>query len=146
MGLFNNLFGNKKSNSSKPELNEEYNVMEDIKLIETQKYKDTGKYQAEGLGIFKDLKDSDTTCYRASFSYKLTSENEQYPLEDILDKYYLHVTDFYENENLKDNYVLRELAGELSDLKNALEIVGKKVYNKDILDEDNQVRVNLVIK
>ena len=146
MGLFNNLFGGKKSNSFQPKLNEEYNVMDNITIIETSKYKDSSKYSFQEQGIFKDLNDSDTTCYRATFSFKLNSDDDQYPLEDILDKYFLHVTDFYENENLDKNYFLRELAGELLDLKDALEIVGKKVYNKDVFDEEIKVRVSLVIE
>ena len=63
MGLFNNLFGGKKSNSSQPKLNEEYNVMDNITVIETSKYKDSSKYSFQEQGIFKYLNDLDTTCY-----------------------------------------------------------------------------------
>jgi hypothetical protein len=151
MGIFDKLFGNKKqenSNSSaNHELRTEYNVMKNISLEKCQKYENSEQYKLVESEIYQDLKDEDDAKYRMTISYELESENttnNQYPLEDILDKYYLHVSDFLESENNTEpnNYKL-ELGGELNDIKKGQEIIGKKVFNQEYKDDDEQVRVIL---
>ncbi len=60
-------------------------------------------------------------------------EISQYPLEDILEKFFCYTSDDYPEENAKDptrNYI--EFASEdLKDIQNILTIVGKHVYNKE---------------
>ena len=57
----------------------------------------------------------------------------QYPLEDILDKYFVYCYDDYSEENAADpvhSYV--EFASEdVEDIRNVLGIIGKHVYNKE---------------
>lgn len=57
----------------------------------------------------------------------------QYPLEDILDKFFCYTSDDFEEENAKDperNYI--EFASEdMEDIQSLLTIVGKHVYNKE---------------
>jgi len=48
----------------------------------------------------------------------------QYPLEDILDEYYLHVSEFILSTR---SYNAVVLAGELEDLQRAKCILGKKI-------------------
>ncbi|GGG09622.1 hypothetical protein GCM10011344_07780 [Dokdonia pacifica] len=149
MGIFDNLFGGnkKKSEQPKPELRLEYNIMNNITLETCDKYSNQENYKLIENGIYKDLKDEDDANYRMTISYELDSDNSQYPLEDILDKFYLHVSDFLESENDSDsNKVKQELGGTLDGIKNAQEIIGKKIYNQDFLDEDGQIRVNLKIE
>ena len=57
----------------------------------------------------------------------------QYPLEDILDKFYCHVSDFYEGMNNADseNCVLEFGSPDLQDVINLRNIIGKHVYNQD---------------
>lgn len=145
---FNKLFGgNKEEEQSKPELRLEYNIMRNIALETCKKYSNQENYELIENGIYKDLKDEDDDNYRMTISYELDSDDSQYPLEDILDKYYLHVSDFLEPENdYNSNKVIQELGGTLDDIKNAQEIIGKKIYNQDFLDENGQVRVSLKIE
>lgn len=56
----------------------------------------------------------------------------QYPLEDILDKFCCHVSDFYEELNTEESQICYlEFAGmDLEDIKELRSIIGKHVYNK----------------
>ncbi|MBP0903640.1 hypothetical protein ACFSKN_03555 [Mariniflexile gromovii] len=154
MGLFSKLFGQTEKKNSEPsvkqELQLEFNVMKNISLEKCQKYENSEQFKLIENGIYQDLNDNDNTKYRMTISYDLEPENDtnnQYPLEDILDKYYLHVSDFLESENNSDpNNFKLELAGELDDLKNSQEIIGKKVYNQEFKSDDGQIRVNLIIE
>lgn len=75
------------------------------------------------------------------------SDISQYPLEDLLDKYLCHISDFYEDKNISGSKVcfLEFAAEELENLKALRDIIGKHVYNKDI-EEDGQVYSELVIE
>jgi len=154
MGIFDKLFGSKKqenSNSSaNRELRTEYNVMKNISLEKCQKYENPEQYKLVESEIYQDLKDEDDAKYRMTICYELESENNtnnQYPLEDILDKYYLHVSDFLESENnTEPNSYKLELGGELKDIKKSKEIIGKKVFNQEYKNDDGQVRVILRIE
>ena len=153
MGIFDKLFGEKKQNNSdsspKLELRMEYNVMKNISLKESEKYKNPEQYEFVENGIYKDLNDEDDAKYRMTISYELESDqsNNQYPLEDVLDKYFLHVSDFYESENnAETNKYKLELGGELEDIRKGQEIIGKKVFNRDFIGKDKQARVNLIIE
>ncbi len=153
MGIFDKLFGGKKQKLNNPstdqELRLEYNVMKNISLEKCKKYKDPSEYRLIEDGIYADLKDGSEQKYRMTISYELESNetNNQYPLEDILDKYLLHVSDFLESEkNTNQNSYKLELGGFLDGMKNAKEIIGKKVYNREFKDEDGQTRVDLIIE
>ncbi len=71
----------------------------------------------------------------------------QYPLEDILDKYYAYVAEFYTDLNRADSKTcyLELGADSADDLRSLLEIVGKHVYNKAV-SEDGKEYVKLVIE
>ena len=154
MGIFDILFGSNKhkssDSSSNQEIRLEYNVMKNISLEKCQKYENSEQFKLIENGIYQDLKDDDDTKYRMTISYELEPDNDtnnQYPLEDVLNKYYLYVSDFLESENnTEPNDFKLELAGELSDIKNCQEIIGKKVYNQEFKDDEGQVRVNLKIE
>ena len=142
MNLFSKFF--KKDSAAPQELNEQYNVMENITLETAQKYADESQFRLVQDSIYEDMNDEDETKYRMTVSYE--SDDDQYPLEDILDKFYLHVSDFLELENDPESrFFKRELAGELNDLINAQTIIGRTVYNQDFLD-GKDVRVRLVIE
>lgn len=146
MGIFDKLFGGNKE-QPKQELRSEYNIMSNITLETCEKYSNKENYVLIENGIYKDLKDEDDANYRITISYELDSDDNQYPLEDLLDKFYLHVSDFLESENNSNsNKIIQELGGTLDDIKKAQEIIGKKIFNQDYLDEDGQVRVNLKIE
>lgn len=153
MGLFDKLFGKNKpesdDESSKRELSLEYNVMKNITLEKCEKYDNPEHYSLIENGIYQDLMDDDDAKYRMTISYELENDdsNNQYPLEDILDKYLMYVSDFLENENEEGTTRHKlELGGYLDGMKEAQEIFGKKIYNQDFKGDDGQVRVKLVIE
>lgn len=153
MRIFDKLFGKRKpdSNNETPnqELRLEYNVMKNINLAKCEKHEKLELYKLVGNGIYQDLTDEDDAKYRMAISYELENDesNNQYPLEDILDRYLMHVSDFLENENVKgiSRYKL-ELGGYLERMKEAQEIFGKKIYNQDFKDDDGKIRVKLIIE
>lgn len=65
---------------------------------------------------------------------KDAGEISQYPLEDVLDKFYCYVSDFYESLNLpqSQNCYLELASSDLKDIKQLRSIIGKHVYNKEI--------------
>ncbi|MCD8433542.1 hypothetical protein LNJ05_12295 [Tenacibaculum finnmarkense genomovar ulcerans] len=153
MGIFNKIFGSKKqislSATTKQELRLEYQVMKNIFLEKCLKYENTNEFKRIENGVYLDLNDEEDFNHRMTISYELESDetNNQYPLDDILDKYSLHVSDFLEAENEKgSNKFKLELGGDLKGITNAKEIIGKKVFNRDFIETDGQVRVKLVIE
>jgi len=124
--------------------------MKNITLLKLEKYKNPFRYEKIEKGIYKDLNDLDSTNYRIALSFDL-EENEsfQYPLEDILDKYFLHISNIIKNETEqdKDNISIEiELAGELEDVQNVKKILGKRVYNQISSKENGQHSVSLIIE
>ena len=124
--------------------------MKNITLLKLEKHKDSFRYEKIDDGIYKDLNDLDTTNYRITLSFEL-EENEtfQYPLEDILDKFYISniIKNETEQEHDKDNISIEiELAGELEDVQNVKKILGKRAYNRISSKENGQHSVSLVIE
>lgn len=78
---------------------------------------------------------------------KCASEISQYPLEDLLDKFYCHISDYYEELNVpnSEKCYLEFAASEIDDIKNLRSIIGKHVYNKKY-EEAGNVYVKLVIE
>ncbi|WP_369994473.1 hypothetical protein [Winogradskyella sp.] len=153
VGLFSNLFGQsekKDSNSSdNQELRTEYSIMKNITLVKLKKYENQKRYKQVDNGIYLDLNDEHEARYRMTLSYELESDetNNQYPLEDILDKYLMHISDFLESKNKSNsNKFIFEFGGYLDKMIEAKEIIGKKVFNRDFRAEDGQIRVELVIE
>lgn len=66
----------------------------------------------------------------------------QYPLEDILDKYFLYVNDDYIEENAGDpvNSYVEFASEDIEDIRSALEILGKHVYN---FEEDGYIKLKI---
>lgn len=125
-------------------------MMKNITLLKLEKHKDSFRYEKIDDGIYKDLNDLDTTNYRITLSFEL-EENEtfQYPLEDILDKFYISniIKNETEQEHDKDNISIEiELAGELEDVQNVKKILGKRAYNRISSKENGQHSVSLVIE
>ena len=61
------------------------------------------------------------------------AEISQYPLEDILDKFFCMCEDWYDDENESDpvNSYMEFSSDDIEDIKSLLSIVGKHVYNKE---------------
>lgn len=121
--------------------------MKNISFYDAEKYK-TEEYLKVSENIYK-IGDEFVT----SLSFEQEPElNEgetpddisQYPLEDVLDKFYVYVNDFYEELNEQSEKICYlEFAGsEIEDIKGLLTIIGKHVYNK----EDEEGYIDLIIE
>lgn len=57
----------------------------------------------------------------------------QYPLEDILDKFYVYVSDFYREQNTSSSKecFLEFASPDMKDVVELRSIIGKHVYNQD---------------
>ncbi|WP_452228640.1 MULTISPECIES: hypothetical protein [unclassified Lacinutrix] len=135
--------------SNNQELQLEFNVMQNIALKKNKKYENEKQYELVENGIYRDLNSKEDAIYLMTISYQLELDetNNQYPLEDILDKYLIHVSDSMESENKPNtNTYTLELGGYLAELKKAKEIIGKKVFNREYKGRDGKIRVILVIE
>lgn len=115
--------------------------MKEIQNYAASKYSGLGYVEVES-GIYRTDTDGES-LYRTSLSFVQEPELgegrqangiSQYPLEDLLDKFYCHITDFYDGLNLVSSTVCYlEFAGsDLEDVRNLRGIIGKHVYNKEM--------------
>ena len=117
--------------------------MKNITSVVLDKYYNNLKYQNLGSGIFKDLENK---RYVVTLRFELEkNEDSQYPLEDILDKYFVNCT----NHILMDESAgILEVEIEdgndedfesLKTIEQIISLIGKRVYNKD--DGENVILV-----
>lgn len=137
--------------------------MKNIENYVAKKYVKTGilsMFQKSGYrkieeGIY-EYKQEHETLYVTSLSFvqepeyeegEFANEISQYPLEDILDKFYCHISDFYEELNLPGSKTcyLEFAAMSIEDIRNLRSIIGKHVYNKEY-EENGKTYVKLVIE
>ncbi|AWH84718.1 hypothetical protein HYN59_06100 [Flavobacterium album] len=120
--------------------------MKNIQLAQLDKYNGNPNYEHIEGNIYKDLEEDH---YVFALSYELEEEEDsQYPLEDILDEFFLHVSDFIDEDRFNtESEITLELGGDLNDIKEAIgTIIGKRVYNEEYDDEQGVTRVRLVIE
>lgn len=114
--------------------------MKEIQNYAASKYSGQGYVEVE-KGIYRTDTDGES-LYRTSLSFvqepeqgegRQANEISQYPLEDLLDKFYCHITDFYEGLNLVSSTecCLEFASSDLADVRNLRGIIGKHVYNKE---------------
>lgn len=116
--------------------------MKNFRVIELEKLKDTSNFQQIEEGIYNDLNDDGGfATYRMDIE---DGENTQYPLEDILDEYLVHVEEFLESADT--NSLKCVFGGELDDVQNFKSIIGKRAFNEEFVDKDGQKRVRLKIE
>lgn len=115
-----------------------------------------GKYNGQEYseveeGIYK-VNDGDEILYVTSLSFVQEPEYDegtsaeyisQYPLEDILDKFLCHISDFYPAQNTRESEICHQefASTKLDNIKNLRSVIGKHVYNKE-----NDGRIKLVIE
>ena len=119
--------------------------MKNLEIINDEKLVDESKYKFIEEGIYLDVKEADgCTPYRLAMSMELEDgDDDQYPLEDILDKYLIHVEDFLDSEEGIQKYIF---GGKIDDLRSLKSIVGKRVRNKEIFDKNGDTSIGLVIE
>ena len=109
--------------------------MKILKSLTLDKYHDAEKYASVDGVIFEDL--SKPTYCVTLYCELEEGEDTQYPLEDILDKYYVNCTDVMEEkeEDGKRIYVveiegsLRDKEENLKDVQQVAALIGKRTYN-----------------
>lgn len=117
--------------------------MKNIQIFDAEKYRDPA-YTRVDEGIYEQ--DGEYFCSLSFVQEPAYGEGEsaadiaQYPLEDILDKYYAYVSDFYAEKNTADSETcyLEFSAGSADDIRQLLEIVGRHVYNKTVSQDGKE--------
>ena len=134
--------------------------MKEIKNYTAEKYKKASllkksEYEMVDDGIYRMKKGKGYT-YVTSLSFVQepkygegddSSNISQYPVEDILDKYYCYISDFYDELNSKGKKeCFLEFASDSQEaVANLREIIGKHVYNEEVKEND-KVLIKLIIK
>lgn len=124
--------------------------MKNIKFYKTNEY-EKSKYEQVSKNVFKKGNE-----YITSLSFEQESkygegerpeEISQYPLEDILDKYRVRVSNFYNALNKKSSNIcyLEFASKNVENIKNLLGIVGKHVYNKKV-EKGGNTYIELVVE
>jgi len=115
--------------------------MKDISNYNAEKYKEE-KYEKIEDGVYK-IKGKSEELYVTSLSFiqeqelgegKNASYISQYPLEDILDKFLVHISDFYEELNKETSQICyQEFASpRLKNIQELRSIIGKHIYNQEV--------------
>lgn len=122
--------------------------MQNIHLVTQPKYSDSTKFEKVADGIYKALYMYDNELvepghYVVTISFTLEealneTKNRQYPLEDILDKYLAHVTEFIQDDQNNPVMIL-ELCTQnwLPEMLELIKICGKHIYNRKIIEAGN---------
>lgn len=137
--------------------------MKNIQNYDAEKYIKTGLFSMFKKSAYKKLddgiyehKEDGEILYVTSLSFEQEPEFEegefaddisQYPIEDILDKFLCHVSDFYEDQNVANSKVcyLEFAAMNIEYIRELRTIIGKHVYNKDV-EEDGEIYSELIIE
>lgn len=75
------------------------------------------------------------------------AEISQYPLEDLLERFFVHVSDFYPSLNQKTSSTcyVEFASSKVDHIQRLLSIIGKRVYNKAYC-ENGEEYIELVIE
>lgn len=130
--------------------------MENIKFFHQEKHNDIAKFEKISDNVYKSLYDYENGLvengqYVTTISFTLEEKlnetiDRQYPLEDILDKFFAHVSEFVQDET--DNPIMiLELCTQswLDKMQELVTIIDKKVYNKEVVS-DGKTYADLIIE
>jgi hypothetical protein len=118
--------------------------MKNIQILQLRGCAAKNGLQLVEPGIYRDTADGEDTNFRIAFSFDLEDgESSQYPLEDILDKYYLYVSDVLSEAGTRMEI---ELGGTLIDVRKAIGLAGKRAYNAEYVDEKGKTFIKLVVE
>lgn len=130
--------------------------MKDIQILTPEKYNDTSRYEKVEEGIYRSLLNYPDEIvlkgqYVTTISFTLEAErnemaDRQYPLEDILDEYLAHVSDFTQDEPENPVMILELCTQEWLDaMQRLVQIAGKHIYNR-VVEKNGEELVELVIE
>ena len=129
--------------------------MKDIKNYEAKKYCQKQQYTKIDNGIY-EYKQNGEILFVTSLAFVQEQDFGEggcakditpYPLEDILNNFFCHISDFYEELNVADSKIcyLEFAAMDIDDIKSLRGIIGKHVYNRDYV-ENGKTYIKLVIE
>lgn len=118
--------------------------MKDFAIEQLAKHADTTRFESLGDGVYRALPGQE---HRVALSFTSEEGEGQYPLEDLLDEYLIHVTedvtDFPTESDAGKRFVI-EFGGDLDGVRKAAALVGKRTRNEPII-EDGQEYIRFVI-
>ena len=124
--------------------------MKEIENYQAPKYR-KHQYKEVSDGVYS-VREKGETLYVTSLSFLQEPELgegtpggpvSQYPLEDLLDRFYCYVRDPYEEENREGERSYCEFAAETEeDIRNLRSVIGRHVY----LKENSEGNLSLVIE
>jgi len=114
--------------------------MKILKAVKPDKYNDSERYAAQEGFIYKDstggvggkMGITEGAVYCITLYTELEEgDDTQYPLEDILDQYYVNCTDVMEEREEDGKHIfIFEIEGEdLDTIRTIAALVGKRAYN-----------------
>jgi len=117
--------------------------MKNFKFLQIDSLNDTSKYNVIEDHIYSDSADDGN--FKMAMPMELEEgEDSQYPLEDILDEYLVHIEEFLVSET--EGVFKCIFGGDLEGLQKLKLIVGKRAYNKEFVDEKGTTRVKFIIE
>lgn len=120
--------------------------MKNFRPISPEELNNRSRYEPVEADIYRDLDDNGGyATYRMAMAMEQEEgEDSQYPLEDILDHFLVHVEVFLDTP--APGIFQAIFGGELDDLQNFKTIIGKRAFNEDFVDDDGKTRVRLRIE
>ena len=128
--------------------------MQDITLERPEQYQDEARYRHVQDGIYQETAEAGgrpegmrDDSYRMALSFTTEEGEGQYPLEDVLDRFLVHVEDVFVDAPQPAQAgarVVYGFGGDLDDLQGLATIIGKHVYNERY-EEDGEGYIRLVI-
>ena len=124
--------------------------MIDVRNFDANKYI-LSNFEACGDNTYKQGEDYITSlCFRQEPDMgegSTAADISQYPLEDVLDRFCVYISDFYEELNTKESQIcyLEFASTNIEDIHELQGIIGKHVYNKTVI-ECGEDRVVLIIE
>ncbi len=120
--------------------------MKNIKVIEVNQLNDKSRYDLVEKDIYLDKKDEfGYATYRIALSLEFEpGENSQYPLESVLNEFFIHIDEFLESKKQNEHRFI--FGGQLNHIKKFKSIVGKRVTEEKYIDEDGDKMIRLIIE
>lgn len=109
--------------------------MKILHAVTLDQYRDETRYLSIGANVYEEL-EKETYCITLYCELE-NGEDKQYPLEDLLDKYYVTAKDYTAEQNVESRraYVV-ELRGKLlkkdlnfKNIDEVSKLIGKRVFN-----------------
>lgn len=120
--------------------------MKNFRPISPEALNDRNRYEPVAEGIYNDLHDSGGfATYRMAMAMEMeVGEDSQYPLEDILDHFLVHVDEFLDADDPNEFHGI--FGGELDDLQQFRTLIGKRAFNETLMGDDGKERIRLKIE